>query len=83
MCPSGSPSAPPAKIPTSRLFSVPTGVASGKLHIDAILHYRKIDQFLLNYILGEKPGLTAPVVEITSAATTVCVARPGGTNTCP
>ena len=83
LCPSGSPGAPPAKNPASRLFSVPTGVASGKLHINAILHYRKIDQFLLNYILGEKPGLTAPVVEITSAATTVCVARPGGTTTCP
>ncbi len=40
------------------------GRASGKLHIDATLHYRKIDQFLLNYVMGEKSGLTAPVVDI-------------------
>jgi len=83
LCPSGAPGASAAKIPRSRLFSLPTGVASGKLHIDAILHYRKIDQFLLNYVLGEKSGLTAPVVDITSAAATVCVVRPGGTDTCP
>ena len=82
LCPSGEPRTPASKIPTGRQFSIPTGAASGKLHIYAVLHYRKIDQFLLNYVLGEKSGLTAPVVDIASAAATVCVVRPGGTDTC-
>ncbi len=45
----------------------------GKLEIHAVLEYRKIDQFLLNYVLGEKSGLTAPVVDVASANTQVSV----------
>jgi hypothetical protein len=37
---------------------------AGRYRVEAVLNYRKVDQFLLNYILGEKPGLTAPVVQI-------------------
>src|SRR5215472_7371973 len=77
MCPSGNPGAPPSKLLGSREFSVPTVAASRTLHIDAILHYRKIDQFLLNYVMGEKAGLTAPVVDIARATADVCVATPG------
>src|SRR5499427_5459467 len=73
MCPSGDPSAPASKLLSSRKFSVPAADAGRKLHIDAILHYRKIDQFLLNYVMGEKAGLTAPVVDIARATSTVCV----------
>jgi hypothetical protein len=58
------------------------GRASGKLHIDAILHYRKIDQFLLNYVLGEKPGFTSPVVDISNATATVCVSGAGDSAEC-
>ncbi len=44
-------------------FPVPSG-ASGQLQVAARLKYRKIDQFLLNFITG-KPGLlTAPVTEM-------------------
>ncbi len=43
----------------------------GRYHITAILQYRKVDQFLINYLLGEDSGLTAPVVELTRAETTV------------
>jgi hypothetical protein len=43
------------------------------MRIDATLHYRKIDQFLLNYVLGEKPGLTSPVADIASASAAVAV----------
>lgn len=77
LCPSGSPRLPPSKAKGEREFSVPVGAASRKLRIDATLHYRKIDQFLLNYVMGEKSGLTAPVVDIASASATVCVARTG------
>jgi hypothetical protein len=82
LCPSGGPSVPASKAEGNRDFSVPVGRASGKLHVDATLHYRKIDQFLLNYVMGEKSGLTAPVVDIASASTTVCVARNGKVASC-
>src|SRR5215469_6609610 len=77
MCPSGDPSEPASKLLSSRKFSVPAAEAGRKLHIDAILHYRKIDQFLLNYVMGEKAGLTAPVVDIARATADVCVAKAG------
>ncbi|MBL7047767.1 MAG: cytochrome b/b6 domain-containing protein [Candidatus Marinimicrobia bacterium] len=32
-----------------------------ELHISAKLLYRKIDQFLLNFLLGEESGVTAPI----------------------
>jgi hypothetical protein len=82
LCPSGIPAKPMASDPMSREFTVPTGAGSGNLQIDAILHYRKIDQFLLNYVMGEKSGLTAPVVDVASASATVCVARSGGSERC-
>ncbi len=82
MCPSGALSAPAGGGKGDREFSVPAH-QSGKLKITATLHYRKIDQFLLNYVLGEKSGLTAPVVDIASAAATVCVSRRGESAECP
>ena len=63
-------------------FSVPIEHSAGRLHIQATLHYRKVDQFLLNYVMGEKSGVTAPVVDLSSADATVCVAAPGKENTC-
>jgi hypothetical protein len=37
----------------------------GHYTVTAILNYRKVDQFLLNYFYGKKEGMTAPVVEVT------------------
>jgi hypothetical protein len=82
MCPSGGPSVPLPDVPSGSSFSVPSGSSSGSLHVDAVLQYRKIDQFLLNYVLGEKAGLTAPVVDIASASATICVARNGQAVSC-
>jgi hypothetical protein len=49
---------------------------SGKYTITAILQYRKIDQFLLNYLFGgEANKLTAPVTEIAHATATVTVTQ--------
>jgi hypothetical protein len=45
----------------------------GSYRIEAALLYRKVDQFLINFLLGENSGLTAPVVEMTRASTTVAV----------
>jgi hypothetical protein len=75
MCPSGGPGLPIAKLNPARDFTVPAGSLARKLHINATLRYRKIDQFLLNYTMGENSGLTAPVVDIASATADVCVAR--------
>jgi hypothetical protein len=82
LCPSSGPGKPVKEDPDSEEFSIPTGAVSGQLHIEATLHYRKIDQFLLNYVMGEKSGLTAPVVDVSSAAASVCVKNPGGSDSC-
>lgn len=74
MCPSGGPSQRAKETDGASDFLVPAP-RPGTLKIDATLHYRKIDQFLLNYVMGEKAGLTAPVVDIASATATVCVSR--------
>lgn len=79
-CPAGLSKPTPKMV--ARNFSVPTGDNPGKLQIEAILHYRKIDQFLLNYVMGQKSGLTAPVVDIARARTEVCVARAEGSPSC-
>jgi hypothetical protein len=69
-CPSAPGSGP---APPQKSFELPAGQTPGVYKITAILHYRKIDQFLLNYVLGEKPALTAPVAEITRATASVMV----------
>jgi hypothetical protein len=46
-------------------MSVPRA-GSHSIHIEARLCYRKIDQFLLNFIFGEKEGLTSPVTVMTA-----------------
>jgi hypothetical protein len=78
---SGGPAGPGAKLAASRQISVPASAAC-RLHIDAVLHYRKVDQFLLNYIFGENSGMTAPVVDIVRATATICVVRKGGPDAC-
>ncbi len=44
--------------------------------ITAILYYRKVDQFLLNYLFGEESGLTAPAVELSRGTSTVRIVAP-------
>ncbi len=41
--------------------------------VEAKLMYRKVDQYLINFLLGEDSGLTAPVIELTRARATVRV----------
>ncbi len=53
-----------------KVFEVPP-VADGELTITAILQYRKVDQFLINFLLGEDSGLTAPVVEMNRVSASV------------
>jgi hypothetical protein len=51
----------------------------GTLRVKARLLYRKIDQYLLNFLFGEESGLTTPVTEMASAETAIrLVGRPAG-----
>lgn len=78
-CPSDSssgqmPVAAPAGSTNRLQIAAPS--KSGNYTITAILEYRKIDQFLLNYLFGgEANKLTAPVTEIARATATVIVAQ--------
>jgi hypothetical protein len=68
-CPSASPDARAAR---NQEFQMRAGTP-GEYRVAAALKYRKIDQFLLNYVLGEKAGLTAPVAEIARAEASIRV----------
>jgi hypothetical protein len=50
----------------------------GHYRVEAALLYRKVDQFLINFLLGEDSGLTAPVIEMTRATASVRVRPAGG-----
>jgi len=58
-------------------YAVSAEEGTGSYHVTAILNYRKVDQFLLNYMFGENAGLTAPVVEIDRATADVRVVGAG------
>lgn len=53
--------------------AVPALDAPGEYRIAVALNYRKVDQFLLNFLLGETNQLTAPVTEIAKAMAAVKV----------
>jgi hypothetical protein len=66
----------PASVATGsagREFRVEAGGAMATYEVVASLMYRKVDQFLLNYMFGEDAGLSAPVVGIARSTATVRV----------
>jgi hypothetical protein len=64
LCPADI-SAPNAKPPEKEefTFKVPANRTS-ELQITAKLLYRKVDQFLLNFLFGEEAGVTAPITVV-------------------
>jgi hypothetical protein len=54
-------------------FSVPAPTRTGEYRIHASLYYRKVDQFLLNFLFGEDSGITAPRTRVSSATVAVMV----------
>jgi hypothetical protein len=62
---------PAGEEPGVQRFDVPEAHAAGKYLVTAVLNYRKVDQFLLNFLLGEKSGISAPVIEISRATATI------------
>ncbi len=53
---------PPLPHQMSVPFQAPPGART--LHIQARLRYRKIDQFLLNFMFGEEKKLTSPITDL-------------------
>ena len=73
-CPGGASDASSAE-ESDRTFTVPVPAGTGgALNVEARLMYRKIDQYLLNFMFGEKAGLTAPVTEMARATATIPLA---------
>ncbi len=78
-CPAGLLTAPqgqPADITddkSMREFDVPAVATAGSYHIETTLYYRKIDQFLIDFLFGEDSGITATAVAVTRASATVKV----------
>ena len=60
-----------------REFHVPTGESLGSYRIETTLYYRKVDQFLINFLFGEDSGITAPAVDVARASATVKVEQSG------
>jgi hypothetical protein len=48
--------------------------AVGELRLKARLRYRKVDQFLLNFLFGEDSGLTAPITDMSWAEAVIRLA---------
>ena len=59
-------------------FTVPAGSETTTLQVTAKLMNRKVDQFLINFLLGEDSGLTAPVVEMARVEADIPVSAAGG-----
>ena len=55
---------------------MPAGGEAGEITVVARLLYRKIDQYLLNFMFGEKAGLTSPVTEMARAEARLRVGAP-------
>jgi hypothetical protein len=68
--PPASSTVDPLTIPTP---NVPAPSEPGEYRIAVSLQYRKVDQFLLNYLFGETNQLTSPVTEIARASAVVKV----------
>ncbi|MHC4428281.1 MAG: hypothetical protein ACYS0D_06720, partial [Planctomycetota bacterium] len=62
---------------SSEEYQVPASSSAARYEIVAMLNYRKVDQFLLNYMFGEDAGLTAPPIELARATATVKVVPKG------
>ena len=72
----GGPAAPPPGMDQTNTVRMPAPARSGSYEITAVLQYRKVDQFLLNYLFGDANKLTSPVTEIDRATARVEV-KPG------
>ncbi len=71
-CPGQDSAAPISRHGNYKINASATAV--GHLHVEARLCYRKMGQFLVNFIYGKKSGVTAPVTVLSTATWTITVA---------
>ena len=69
---SGNASAP-APEQREQSFTLQAPGAGGEVTVSARLLYRKVDQYLLNFMFGESSGLTLPVAEMARAEARLAV----------
>ncbi|MDX1631856.1 MAG: multiheme c-type cytochrome [Thermoanaerobaculia bacterium] len=55
--------------------TIPGPTEPGTYEVVASLMYRKVDQYLINFLLGEDSGLTAPVVEMNRVRASIAVSE--------
>ncbi len=72
LCPETAPRSAPV-LPAEKSFRLPPPGAAGELEVTARLLYRKVDQYLLNFIFGADKGLTSPISEMAVARHRVTV----------
>jgi hypothetical protein len=65
-CPGDAGRGQPALTGADFRFAAPSG-ADAELTVTARLLYRKVDQYLLNFMFGEQAGLTMPITEMARA----------------
>jgi len=63
--------------------AVPAPAQPGSYNVNVALQYRKVDQFLMNFLFGETNTLTSPVTEIARATATVVVTEKVGVGVKP
>jgi hypothetical protein len=63
--------------PPNAEVNVQAPAQPGRYLITVALHYRKVDQFLINYLLGEDKNISSPVTEIVRAELSVEVNADG------
>jgi len=64
------------EIPVPKQQAGAPGSPVDQLHVTVILNYRKVDQYLLNFLLGEDNTLTSPVIEMTRKEAVIRVRNP-------
>jgi hypothetical protein len=64
--------------PTQETFAFRAPGRVVRLDVTAKLMYRKIDQFLLNFLFGEAAGITSPVTVLSEDTTSIAVMSSGG-----
>ncbi|MFT5090001.1 MAG: hypothetical protein ACI906_000715 [Candidatus Latescibacterota bacterium] len=83
VCPTAVVGEEQTALPPEERFSVEMPQKQGKLYVQAKLQYRKIDQYLLNFLMGEDSGITAPITTISEAHGTIPVRDDGLGMTAP
>jgi hypothetical protein len=73
MCPSTiRPPGEPLPSEKEFAFKVPKG-AQGAIDVKARLRYRKVGQFLMNFLFGEESGLTTKITDLSEDTVTIPV----------